>query len=293
MNDLQPLNHSKADLINSYLTNFPPKISEHTFTNLFVWSKSRPVWLYETKGTLIFLIRTDICREDELLIFGPPVGKMSLAEVFNELGNKIIGGVRLTGQDLVGLGSKTFLTTPDRDNSDYVYRVKDLADLTGHNYVKKRGHIKHCLNNHDCVFELISERNINECLNLLHRWCQSRQCDLDPGLCGESKAIHMTLDHFNDFNLLGGAIRVDGLIQTFSIGEKLNQTTAVCHFEKAMPEINGLNQLINQWFAQENLKAFEFINREQDLGIPGLRQAKESYHPVHMVEKFKAFRITT
>ena len=292
MPKLTALDLSQAPLVNKYLTNFPPQISEHTFTNLFAWSGTRPVWLNEVKHTLIFLIKTDICRDDELLIFGPPVGKLSLAEVFNELGDRVIGGLRLTDKDLAGLETGSFSITTDLDNSDYVYLVSDLADLAGRRYAKKRSHVKHCLNNHDCVFELISEQNIDECRDLLYHWCQARQCDLDPGLCGEAKALQTTLDHFGNFNLLGGAIRVDGRMQAFCIGERLNRTTAVCHFEKAMPEINGLSQLINQWFAKECLTEFEFFNREQDLGIPGLRQAKESYHPDHMVEKFKVFRTT-
>ena len=290
MNEFATLDLSTITRINKYLTNFPPQISEHTFTNLFAWKGTRPIWLREVKDTLVFLIKTDICRSKELVIFGPPVGKLSLAEVCAELGERVIGGVRLTDEALAGLENGSFSITSDRNNSDYVYQVTDLADLTGPNYIKKRNHVKHCLNGHDCIFEQISAHNINECRDLLHRWCQFRQCDLDPGLCGESMALQTTLEYFGDFNLLGGAIWVDGRMQAFTIGERLNQTTAVCHFEKAMPEIKGLSQLINRWFAQECLTEFEFVNREQDLGIPGLRQAKESYHPDHMVEKFKVFR---
>ena len=82
------------------------------------------------------------------------------------------------------------------------------------------------------------------------------------------------------------------MIQAFALGERLNKSTAVWHFEKALPEINGLSQLVNQWFAKECLAEFEFVNREQDLGIPGLRQAKESYYPDHLVEKMTVFRTT-
>jgi len=98
--------------------------------------------------------------------------------------------------------------------------------------------------------------------------------------------LRETFDNYQRLNVTGGAIRVDGEIKPFAIGEQLNPTTAVCHFEKALPEIHGLAQLINQWFAKFGLQKFEFINREQDLGIPGLRQAKESYYPHHLLEKF-------
>ncbi|MHB1014773.1 MAG: phosphatidylglycerol lysyltransferase domain-containing protein, partial [Desulfurivibrionaceae bacterium] len=72
-----------------------------------------------------------------------------------------------------------------------------------------------------------------------------------------------------------------------TVGEELNPSTAVCHFEKAMPQFHGLAQLINQWFAKNNLADFAYINREQDLGIPGLRKAKESYFPERLVEKVR------
>jgi hypothetical protein len=93
-------------------------------------------------------------------------------------------------------------------------------------------------------------------------------------------------ENFKELDLIGGAIRVDGVIQAFAIAEQLSPGVAVCHFEKALPGIQGLGQLINKWFALRGLKDFTFINREQDLGVPGLRQAKKSYHPHHLVEKY-------
>jgi hypothetical protein len=88
-------------------------------------------------------------------------------------------------------------------------------------------------------------------------------------------------------NLTGGTIRIEGKIEAFTVGEALNPSTAVCHFEKAMPQFQGLAQVINQWFAKNNLGDFAYVNREQDLGIPGLRKAKESYFPDHLVEKVR------
>ncbi|MDF1578747.1 MAG: phosphatidylglycerol lysyltransferase domain-containing protein [Desulfurivibrionaceae bacterium] len=290
MNEPCLLDLSKAALVNRYLAAYPPVISEHTFTNLFAWRETKPIHLYETANTLIFLAKTGICRNDELMIMGPPAGKLNLAEVFRELGDRVIGGIRLTGTAVEGVANGSYLINPDPDNSDYVYLVRDLAELKGRAYAKKRSQARQCRKHYDCIFEPITTDNLDECENLLARWCHSRDCAGDPGLHGESRAIRTTLDHFTDFNLLGGAVRVDGTIEAFSIGERLNRDTAVCHFEKAMPEINGLNQLVNQWFAKYCLTGFKYINREQDLGIPGLRQAKESYHPDHLVEKFEVLR---
>ena len=96
-----------------------------------------------------------------------------------------------------------------------------------------------------------------------------------------------TLQNYREFPLTGGAIRIAGTIEAFAVGERLNPSTAVWHFEKAMPHFHGLGQLINQWFTRENLAEFTYVNREQDLGIPGLRKAKESYFPDHLVEKVR------
>lgn len=290
MKSILPLDISSAPLVNRYLAEFPPLVSEHTFTNLFAWRQTRPVWLSEIDHTLTFLVRTGICRADETMILGPPAGELSLAEVFEKLGSKVIGATRITAGDTGDLPPAEFAISPDRNNSDYVYRVRDLAELRGRKYSKKRSHVKQCLKNHDCSFEYITGHNIEECRQLQERWCQSKECDLSPGLCGESRALTTTIDLYADFKLLGGAVRIDGVIQAFALGERLNKSTAVWHFEKALPEINGLSQLINQWFARECLAEFAFVNREQDLGIPGLRQAKESYYPDHLVEKMTVFR---
>ena len=290
MESIIPLDISSVSLVNRYLSDFPPKISELTFTNLFAWRQTRPVWLYEFDNTLTFLVKTDICRNDEMLILGSPTGGLSLAQVFDKLGKKIIGAIGVPGDDTKDLPLETFTLNQDRDNFDYIYRQEDLAELKGRKYSKKRSHVKQCLNKYDCSFEYINGQNIDECRELMTRWCNSRECDLDPGLCGESRAITTAIDLFSDFKLMGGAVRVDGLIQAFAIGERLNRSTAVWHFEKALPGIEGLSQLINQWFARECLAEFTYVNREQDLGIPGLRQAKESYHPDHLVEKMTIFR---
>ena len=173
----------------------------------------------------------------------------------------------------------------DRDNADYVYRVPDLAELAGRRFSKKRNKIKQCLNKHFCEYVPITSKLLAECETMQENWCHTRDCGRNPGLCNEANAIAETFAHFEDFGLLGGAIRVDGIIQAYAIAEELYPGTAVWHFEKAMAHIPGLGQLINQWFSKYGLPEFDYVNREQDLGVPGLRQAKKSYFPHHMVEK--------
>ncbi|MFH2123086.1 MAG: phosphatidylglycerol lysyltransferase domain-containing protein [Pseudomonadota bacterium] len=281
---LHPLSLDDRPMVTEYLRRFPPEISELTFTNLYAWQLTRQVWLDIFKDSLIFFADSKTGR----VLLGNPVGSLSLSDAFSEYGSQITGVDRFPQERLAGVVLPPDATlVKDRDNSDYVYRREVLASLAGRNFTKKRNHINQCLAAYNCSYEIITADIIPECLVMQDRWCAARDCKTEPGLCGEYQAIIETLHHYEEFGLTGGAIRIDGSIEAFTVGEALNPLTAVCHFEKAMPQFQGLSQLINQWFARENLGTFTFINREQDLGIPGLRRAKESYYPDHLVEKVR------
>ncbi len=276
-------------MVMDYLRRYPPEVSELTFTNLFVWRSSRPICFIERDDNLIFLAQADTGQEGAFVVFGPPLGRVSPAAIQNWVELDVEGMVRISSTAAAALEKSGFHILEDRDNFDYIYAVSDLTSLEGRRYHKKRNLIKQSLKKHTCRYETIDSGIISECIEMQERWCEIRDCGVDPGLCSEYQAIKETFEYYQSLGLMGGATRVDGVIQAFSIGEALFPGTAVCHFEKAMPAIQGLGQLINQWFARHTLQGFDFVNREQDLGVPGLRQAKESYYPHHMVKKFKAF----
>ncbi len=284
MSDIRPLTLADRSLVSEYLRTYPPEISEQTFTNLFIWQPSRPILFAEIDKSLVFLVNAAQAK-GKYILFGPPAGKILIPEVFSFLDEDIIGAVRIPDTAAENLSVADFVVTPDRDNADYVYRIMDLAELGGRHYAKKRNHIKQCLSNHACEYVPITAELIAECETMQENWCNTRDCGRNPGLCNEANAIAETFAHFNELGLLGGAVRVDGTIQAFAIAEELSPGTAVWHFEKAMADIPGLGQLINHWFSKYGLSDFDYVNREQDLGILGMRQAKESYHPHHMVPK--------
>jgi len=284
MPDISPLTLADKSLVSGYLRRHPPEISEHTFTNLFIWQPSRPILFAELHNTLVFLVKAALAK-DRYVLFGPPVGEMTIPDILAAFGSRVIGAVRIPDKDAADLPASGLLITPDRDNADYVYEVKDLAGLAGRRFSKKRNHIKQCLKSHVCEYVPITPALIAECETMQENWCNTRDCGRNPGLCNEANAIAETFAHYDEFGLLGGAIRVDSSIQAYAIGEELSPGTAVWHFEKAMAHIPGLGQLINQWFSKYGLAGFTYVNREQDLGVPGMRQAKESYYPHHMVQK--------
>lgn len=284
MPDIRPLTLADRNLVSAYLRSHPPEISEHTFTNLFIWQPSRPVFISELDNSLIFLVRA-VGDKDRFILFGPPAGGITLPAVFSAYSAVLSGAVRIPDSVAGNLATQGFIINPDRDNADYVYRVEDLAELAGRRYAKKRNHIKQCLDRHTCEYVPITPELLAECEIMQEKWCHTRDCGRNPGLCNEANAIAETFAHFKTFELVGGAVRVDGIIQAYAIAEELKPDTAVWHFEKAMGHIHGLSQLINQWFSKFALAGFQFVNREQDLGVPGMRQAKESYYPHHMVQK--------
>ena len=175
-----------------------------------------------------------------------------------------------------------------RNDWDYVYLVKDLIDLPGERYYSKRKNINKCIYEFRPEYKPISKTIIEQCKELQTSWCNLRECDSIPELKAENEAIKETFLHFSDLSVFGGVILVDGKVEAFTVGEKLNGDTAVVHFEKANPNVAGLYQVINQRFCSDALRGFKYVNREQDLGIAGLRQAKMSYHPTFLIEKFVA-----
>ena len=110
--------------------------------------------------------------------------------------------------------------------------------------------------------------------------------DEDDELLGERHAIETVFNNWEVLQPTGGAIRMYNKIVAFSIGEMLNDDTAIIHFEKSDPTIRGLYQVINHEFVVHAWPHTTYINREEDMGIPGLRHSKESYNPDHFVEKY-------
>ena len=286
MKDLGPIDITHRARVADKLQQFPPIISEQTFTNCFVWRETRPLRLIETEGILLIVWE----RGDQSMLLGPPVGSAAIEAIADALTSAELKPLtaieRAPETALALLPLEGWTSAPDTNNADYVYRREELAELAGRRFHKKRNLISQCLTEHDPSYEPITRENLDEVRDMQKRWCAQRNCGKDHALCGEYRAVIQTLEHFEALDLIGGALRVKGRIEAFSIGEGLNADTAVVHFEKAMGDFKGLYQVMNQRFCQEALSGFTFVNREQDLGIPGLRQAKESYFPDHRIMKY-------
>ncbi len=272
----------KSDF-NEVFQTLQPQISEYTFTNLYTWRRNKCVLISGVDEIPLILQESGGVR-----YMMPPLSKISLKDFIKIVGGRgeilpFFGILKDQTDEVAEMG---FTVTIDRDNWDYVYLVEDLIKLRGSNYRVKRQNINQCLSQHTCEYVEITESLLDDCLQFYERWCKYRKCEDDQGLEAEGDAIRETLTHFNELHLFGAAIYVDGSFEAFTIGEQLNNETSIIHFEKATPMIRGLYQLINNWFCKNRLKDFTYVNREQDLGISGLRRAKMEYYPHHFVEKY-------
>ena len=289
--EFKPIGIEDRDVIDGRLREYRPETSELTFTNMFIWRSH-----YGFEWSLY---------RDWLLVIGgnsgngvqalPPVGPPSRAEVTRMLftwmrDERQTAKPRIDRADArlaSELGeSGGFVVEPTRDHFDYVYLTGDLIALSGKAYRAKRNHLNYLLRSHTIVYEPLTEAHVEACLGLAENWCALRRCEEDLNLIGEWDATRVALSHLRALQIKGGVILINGKVEAFTLGERLNEETAVVHIEKANTEIRGMYAAINQQFCEKEWPDSRFINREQDLGEPGLREAKLSYTPDHMVEKY-------
>ena len=173
---------------------------------------------------------------------------------------------------------------PDRKSWDYLYLTKDLLELKGRKYQQKRNHINKFKQLYDYSYESIETKHIKECLDTFEYWVADKGEDLT--IQEERLALQEALNNLKSLGLQGGLLRVNGRVAAFSLGSLLNAQTAHIHFEKANQELSGIYSVINQHFVEQAWSETKYINREDDLGIPGLREAKRRYHPTRMIRKF-------
>ena len=172
---------------------------------------------------------------------------------------------------------------------DYVYRATDLIKLEGRKYHSKRNHIHQFQRKYLWEYQRITPPVLEECLAIDSQWFKIKDA-LRSECANEEKAMALVMNNYQALGVSGGVIRVNGNIEAIAVGERLNTDMAVIHIEKANTEYDGIYTAINQQFAMDFGSGFQFINREEDLGLEGLRKAKSSYHPVRMIKKYNGER---
>jgi len=175
-----------------------------------------------------------------------------------------------------------------RGQWEYLYSAGDLAALKGNKFHKKRNHVNGFFRRYPAaLYRNITPDCMEEVLQMQKEWCRWHECVDSPALLAENQVIRRVLESWDEFpGLRGGVLYLEDAMIAYTVGQTLDSDTVVVHFEKGHPDLGGVYQAINQRFAEVEQERVRFINREQDLDEPGLRQAKESYNPVGFLKKY-------
>lgn len=284
--DFNSFNAEDAEKINPFLQLRGEFSCEATFLNLLIWQS-----LYDnrycTKNGILFLRSSFSGR----FLYSIPFG--DIEQGFEELR-------RETGQEYPAIWAQDgarfdrfcelygryYNITESRDDFDYIYLKQNLAELTGKKFHQKRNHISAFSKQFEWRYEPLCADNVCDIKLCSNRWFNENSGHADQTLDTERRGIDLILDNFEKLGVMGGAIRVRDEIAAFTLASAVNDTVCDIHVEKALPEFSGAYSVINREFARALPQNFRYLNREDDMGLDGLRRAKLSYHPDIMVKKY-------
>lgn len=276
----RPLSLTDKQLFDRLCGDLQPRISELTFAGLYLFRDAHGYSLSMRADSVIVRGK----GYDEIPYFLPPLGGDSAAAVEILLAD----GHALYGADepfVAAFCSTTGQITELRDSADYLYLREELATLPGSRFHKKKNRINYFSSRHDYSIALFATEQLSGCLELLDIIKENSRIE-SASYRAEMAATAEALQYAEQLGLTGVVIMAKNRVVAFALGERLNRDTAVCHFEKADPFIEGLYQLVNREFARLLFQECRYLNREQDLGETGLRSAKLSYYPVELVKKY-------
>lgn len=292
--DFKPITIDDKEVITSFTLPSPLRNCDLAFSNMCSWR-----FLYQSEYAVyknFLLIRFYIEEKNRKRIaYMRPIGNGDFRDALLQLeedswqhGHPLLMlGVTPISKDLLEEAFPgEFSYIPERDYFDYIYLREDLAMLKGKKFQAKRNHVNKFKKQYAYEYEPLTAELVPECLEFEAKWYKANRTDNDQEeLTDERKSMIFALNHFKELNLLGGAIRIDHKLVAFTFGSPINQDTFGVHVEKADTDYDGAYSIINQEFASRIPEQYVYVNREEDLGIPGLRKAKLSYNPTILLPK--------
>ena len=286
---------SHREAYNRILFSSPERGCEYSFANLSLWGKQNIAFLQDC--VVIF------SHFHGKSVYPYPIGsgdKQAVIEALIQDARERGIPLRLTGltqqdkEELESLFPDRFHIQSNRDSFDYVYDIQDLCDLRGRKYQKKRNHFNRFQANHpNYTVAPLDCANLGPVQLMVNDWYISRrQANPDVDYLLESLALAKAF-RCRDGLEMEGLVLLDGEdILAVTLGSRLREDTFDIHFEKAREDVDGAYTAINCEFARylrQKYPEVAYLNREDDLGLEGLRKAKLSYLPHHMVEKYWAY----
>jgi len=288
LDDFKTIELEDKAIFDKHYSKYPPVHSDNVFTTLISWEDYGKYQYTFFENNLIIMSGID-----GRIRFRPPSGKYD-KEIFDQVlklakkqnSSYPFGVINKKTKEFIDKNYSEIKLEAHRDYFDYVYLATNLAELAGSDYRKIRNRLNKFKKNTKYDIETITNDNIENVRSFLNRWCLWKDCESDPLLEAEKKAILFSISNFFKLGLSGLAININGEIEAISVFEGIDSDTAIIHYEKGSPDYDGIYKAINQESAKILQESYKYINRESDMNIPGLRKAKMSYRPHHMVELF-------
>ena len=291
MLNFQPVRIEDRDAINEFLLKSTYRNCDFSFSNILCWKHKYDTTFTIVDGFLFFRFFVSHRNPGYMMPLGDKNIKNAIETLkidAKERGEHLIlyAITREMFSQIEAACPGEFEYKSNKDWFEYIYDTQDLITLKGKKFQSKRNHINKFKKTYEFEYLPITRDIIPDCLTLYYEWCRENGgCNEDTSLIEERHATQKAFHYFEQLELRGGAIRVNGKIIAYSYGNPLTEDTFGVHAEKSLYDIDGGFSAINQMFAEHECAGFKYINREEDLGLESLRKAKESYHPVILLEK--------
>ena len=289
MDDFKKITPADYGTLKAYLGRTAVRACDYSPGNLVLWAD-----VYETSFAIAqdtLFIRFKLNGEP---YFTFPIGTASLESAFgwlrdyckrNALAFKMNLVEPAMFEQIEAVFPGRYEVIYNRDSADYIYNAADLMNFSGKRYHSKKNHVNEFMRTYpDWYYEPITDKNTEACIEMIKEWCVANQCCSDKSKALETCVVIKALKTRAALGLTGGVLRADGRIVALALGERMGDTL-IEHFEKAFSDVPGAYPMICQQFARNEAGDAAFVNREDDMGVEGLRRSKESYRPAFLVDK--------
>lgn len=295
----RPVTLEDKDKADAYLSKQNYRLCEHCFTDLFIWKDHYDTQLCFLDG---FILIKMVTFPEKIPMYLAPVGEGDLKQVLLALEEDAQErGIPFTLcsipetmiEEIETALPGHYVIQEYVDGADYIYAAEKLQTLSGKKLQSKRNFVNRFQKTYEgrWSYENMTDANIDEAFQFHLHWCETGDnCPNGTMYSGETCAVSLALNNREALGMKGGLLRLDGKVIAFTMGCPVSKDTYVVQLEKAEASIAGAYPMINQQFAQHNFDGYTYVNREDDLGLEGLRKAKLSYYPVMMGRKFTAVK---